>query len=52
MKKLQLNKKTISVLDMKEMKTVNGGFTSIYSCIASDNDRACCRRAAAEELDH
>ncbi|CAA9195957.1 class I lanthipeptide [Flavobacterium collinsii] len=43
MKKLQLNKKTVSVLDKKEMKTVNGGFLSIFSCSASNGNRGCCR---------
>jgi len=54
MKKLKLNKKTVSVLDKKEMKTVNGGnatividpgdqeFLSIASCRASRSGRDCC----------
>ena len=46
MKKLQLNKKTISVLDKKEMSTVSGGqaeFLSISSCRASKRvTRSCC----------
>jgi natural product precursor len=56
MKKLKLNKKTVSVLDKKEMRTVNGGnatiitdpgdgggeFLSIASCRASRSGRDCC----------
>ncbi|QLC67180.1 rSAM-modified peptide [Flavobacterium sp. LPB0248] len=46
MKKLKLNKKTISVLDKKEMKTVKGGdqpeFLSIVSCRASNSGWDCC----------
>jgi natural product precursor len=49
MKKLQLNKKTISVLDKKEMKTVNGGFLSIFSCSASNTMADCCRHTPAEQ---
>jgi natural product precursor len=48
MKKLQLNKKTISVLDKKEMKTINGGFTSMWSCSESHNLKACCRKLPEE----
>ena len=46
MKKLQLNKKTVSVLDKKEMSKVNGGkeevFLSISSCKASTSHWDCC----------
>lgn len=47
MKKLKLNKKTVSVLDKKEMKTVQGGqelnqFTSVSSCRASNSGWDCC----------
>lgn len=45
MKKLQLNKKTVSVLDKKEMSTVKGGqeaFLSISSCRASNSGWDCC----------
>jgi len=31
MKKLKLNKKTVSVLDKKEMKTIKGGELSTYT---------------------
>lgn len=48
MKKLKLNKKTVSVLDKKEMKKVNGGnelageFLSISSCRKSNSGWDCC----------
>ncbi|TPG40748.1 class I lanthipeptide [Flavobacterium pectinovorum] len=46
MKKLQLNKKTVSVLNKKEMSTVKGGqqaeFLSVYSCRASRSGNDCC----------
>jgi natural product precursor len=45
MKKLQLNKKTVSVLDKKEMSKVNGGedpFLSVSSCRASNSGWDCC----------
>jgi natural product precursor len=46
MKKLQLNKKTVSVLDKKEMSTVKGGaeaaFLSIASCRRSRSGNDCC----------
>jgi natural product precursor len=52
MKKLQLNKKTISVLDKKEMSTVKGGlqqeFLSVFSCSASNGGKDCCRHQQRE----
>lgn len=43
MKKLKLNKKTISVLDKAEMGEIDGGFTCIGSCDAASNKgRGCC----------
>lgn len=43
MKKLKLNKKTISVLDKAEMGEIDGGFTCIGSCNnASQRGKGCC----------
>lgn len=43
MKKLKLNKKTISVLDNTEMGQIDGGFTCIASCDrGSDLNKGCC----------
>jgi len=38
MKKLQLNKRTVSVLDKKEMKTVNGGGNTGTTIIVNPGD--------------
>jgi natural product precursor len=41
MKKLKLNKKTISALDKSEMQGIEGGFC-IVSCKKSRNNKDCC----------
>lgn len=48
MKKLQLNKKTISQLDRKQMQTINGGIEIPLPCLSScknvgtTRSKACC----------
>lgn len=43
MKKLKLNKKTISVLDKAEMGEIDGGFTCVASCDrGTGNRKSCC----------
>lgn len=43
MKKLKLNKKTISVLDNAEMGQIDGGFTCVASCDrGTANGKDCC----------
>lgn len=57
MKKLQLNKKTVSQLDRNQMKNINGGLIEIPICFSScpnvgtKKSKSCCGSKCTKELE-